>query len=84
MKESKEDNNMISEENMSEENQKKLRSSIFNITKEIKEAKTTGCSGWRSAEECPHNGIFHSDSNACKECCADALESMSPEMTEDL
>ena len=56
----------------------------MDLTKAIAEAETDGCSGWKYGGECPHNGIFHSCSNACKKCCADALENMSPVMTEDL
>ena len=40
----------------------------------IQEAKFDGCSGWKSPDECPHNGVFDPTSSACKECAEDVMK----------
>ncbi len=40
---------------------------------EYEEKDGGGCGGWKDSEDCPHNGIFHTDSNTCQECYDDAM-----------
>ena len=49
----------------------------------VQECITDGCSGWRSPEECPHEGKFHADSDACKDCCEDAMAAYREAMEEN-
>ncbi len=39
---------------------------------EAEESKDNGCSGW--SMECPHEGIFHKGSKACKACNQEAMD----------
>jgi len=41
---------------------------------EFQEAVLDGCPGWKSPEECPHDGKFVSGSPDCKECERDMLK----------
>ena len=45
-------------------------------SKVLIECETDGCPGWKDADECPHDGKFHPNHPACKECEEDALAAM--------
>lgn len=42
----------------------------------VEEAEFDGCPGWKSPDECPHDGRLDPDSKACKECEEDALKAL--------
>ena len=44
---------------------------------ESEEKDGGGCGGWKDSEDCPHNGIFHTDSDTCQECYEDAMKAIS-------